>query len=173
MNCIQVLRLSRGALAAALTLCSPAHADVFADWNGTALQQLAAATVEWLPELLDVTVRALEICSAAFLAYGAYLVVVRTLQEVAMRIGKYGPVIVPGPASRQFWTLKRGIAVAVAAVALLSLGAVLGATFAPHPSQQQVSQGETRTPQPALETFYVPAQHINQATRIEEQPDAF
>jgi len=173
MNRIQVLRLSRGALAAALMPCSRARADVFADWNGIALQQLAASTTEWLPQLLDLAVRALEICSAALLAYGAYLVVVRTLQEVVMRIGKYRQGIVPGTASSQFWTLKRGIAAAVAAVALVSLGAVLGATFAPHPSQQQVSQGESRTAQPALETFYVPAQHVNQATRVEEQPDAF
>jgi len=173
MNCNEVLRFSRAALAAALMPCSHARADVFADGSGIALQQMAASTTEWLPELLDLAVRALEICSAALLAYGAYLVVVRTLQEVVMRIGKYRQGIVPGTASSQFWTLKRGIAAAVAAVALVSLGAVLGATFAPHPSQQQVSQGESRTAQPALETFYVPAQHVNQATRVEEQPDAF
>lgn len=173
MNRIQFLRLSRGALATVLMPCSPARADVFADWSGIALQQLAASTVEWLPALLDLTVRVLEICSAALLAYGAYLVIVRTLQEVVMRIGKHRHASAPGAASGQFWTLKRGIAAAVAAVALVSLGAVLGATFASHPSQQQVSQDESRTPQPALEKFYVPAQHVNQATRIEEQPDAF
>ena len=173
MSCIQFLRSGRGALAAVLMPCSPARAEVFADWNGIALQQLAASTIEWLPALLDLTVRVLEICSAALLAYGAYLVILRTLQEVVMRIGKQRRVIVPGAASGQFWTLKRGIAVALAAVALVSLGAVLGATFASHPGQQQVSQDESRTPQPALEKFYVPAQHANQATRIEEQPDAF
>ena len=171
MTCIQDVRLSRGALAAVLMPCSPARADVFADWNGIALQQLAASTMEWLPGLLEVAVRALEVCSAAFLAYGAYLVVLRTLQEVVMRIGKHHPITVPGAASRQFWNLKRGIAVAVAAVALVSLGAVLGATFAHQPAQEQVTQREN--PAPALEKFYVPAQHVNQATRIEEQPDAF
>jgi hypothetical protein len=148
--------------------------DVFADWSFTALPQLAASTAEWLPELLDLAVRALEICSAALLAYGAYLVVVRTLQELVMKIGKYRHGIVPGSAPRQFWTLKRGIAAAVAAVALVSLGAVLGATFAHQPSQEQVTQRENPAPAaPALEKFYVPAQHPNQATRVEEQPDAF
>ena len=81
-----------------------------------------------------------------------------------MRIGKHRQGIVPDTASSQFWTLKRGIAVAIAAVALVSLGAVLGATFAPHPGQQQASQGESRTAQPALETFYVPSQHVNPQT---------
>jgi len=174
MNGVQVLRLSRGALAAALVPCSRARADVFADWNGIALQQMAASTTEWLPELLDLAARALEICSAALLAYGAYLVVVRTLQEVIMRIGKYRQGIVPDTASRQFWTLKRGIAVTAAAVALVSLGAVLGPTFAHQPSHEQVTQRENPAPTaPALEKFYVPAQHPNQATRIEDQPDAF
>src|ERR1051325_5162356 len=58
MNRIQVLRLSRGALAAALMPCSHARAEVFADGSGIALQQMAASTTEWLPELLDLAVRA-------------------------------------------------------------------------------------------------------------------
>jgi hypothetical protein len=29
--------------------------------------------MEWLPEVLDLTVRTLEICSAGVLAYGAYV----------------------------------------------------------------------------------------------------
>ena len=67
-----------------------------------------------------------------------------------------------------------GIALAAAAVALVSLGAVLGATFAHQPSREQVTQSENPAPTaPALEKFYVPAQHANQATRVEEQPDAF
>lgn len=157
MNCCQVLRLSRGALAAALMPCSRVRADVFADWNGVALQQMAASTTEWLPELLDLAVRALEICSAALLVYGAYLAVRCTLQEVVMR---------------RNW--KRGISVSFAALALVSLGAVLGATFAHQPSHEQVTQRENPAPTaPAPEKFYVPAQHANQATRTEEQPDAF
>ena len=172
MNRIQVLRLSRGALAAALMPCSHARAEVFADGSGIALQQMAASTTEWLPELLDLAVRVLEICSAALLAYGAYLVVVRTLQEVVMRIGKHRHGIGQGTAASQFWSLKRGIA--LAAVALVSLGAGLGATFAHQPSREQVTQSENPAPTaPALEKFYVPAQHANQATRVEEQPDAF
>src|ERR1041385_6291321 len=172
MNRIQVLRLSRSALAAALMPCSHARAEVFADGSGIALQQMAASTTEWLPELLDLAVRVLEICSAALLAYGAYLVVVRTLQEVVMRIGKHRHGIGQGTAASQFWSLKRGIALAAAAVALVSLGAVLGATFAHQPSREQVTQSENPAA-PALEKFYVPAQHANQATRVEEQPDAF
>ena len=130
--------------------------------------------MEWLSELLDLAVRALEIGSAALIAYGAYLVVLGTLKEVVMRIGRHRLFIIPGAAPTQLWTWKRGIAVAVGAVALVSLGAVLGATFASHPGPEQVTQRENPAPTaPALEKFYVPAQHVNQATRIEEQPDAF
>jgi hypothetical protein len=129
--------------------------------------------MEWPPELLDLAVRALEICSVTLLAYGAYLAVRHTLQEVVMRIGRHRLVIIPGAAPSQFWTRKRVVAAAGAAAALVSLGAVLGATFAPHANHEQVTQREISAPAPALETFYVPAQHVNQATRIEEQPDAF
>ena len=91
-----------------------------------------------------------------------------------MRIGKHRHGIGQGTAASQFWSLKRGIALAAAAVALVSLGAVLGATFAHQPSREQVTQSENPAPTaPALEKFYVPAQHANQATRVEEQPDAF
>jgi hypothetical protein len=33
--------------------------------------------------------------------------------------------------------------------------------------------GAAPAPTPALETFYVPAQIPNRATKVEEQPDAF
>jgi hypothetical protein len=53
--------------------------------------------------------------------------------------------------------------------ASMSVGAVLGATFAP-----QHEGGEAQlSSAPALETFYVPAQVVNRATKIEDQPDAF
>lgn len=55
--------------------------------------------------------------------------------------------------------------------ASMSVGAVLGATFAP---QHESAEAAQRTsPAPALETFYVPAQVVNQATKVEEQPDSF
>jgi disulfide bond formation protein DsbB len=126
--------------------------------------------MEWPPELLDLAVRALEICSVTLLAYGAYLAVRHTLREVVMRIGRHR--LIPSAPSRR-WTWKRGITAGIAALALVSLGAVLGATFARQPSHEQVTQREIPAPAPALETFYVPSQHVNQATRTEEQPDAF
>src|ERR1044072_8998624 len=142
MNRIQGLRLRRGALAGDRMAGSHARAQGFADGSGIALQQMAASTTEWLPELLDLAARVLEICSAALLAYGAYLVVVRTLQEVVMRIGKHRHGIGQGTAAIHFWSWTRGIALAAAAVALVSLGAVLGATFAHQPSREQVTQRE-------------------------------
>jgi len=59
----------------------------------------------------------------------------------------------------------------------MSVGAVLGATFAPQHEGAEAAQRTTSTPlpvrAPALETFYVPAQIVNQATKVEDQPDAF
>lgn len=61
--------------------------------------------------------------------------------------------------------------------ASMSVGAVVGATFAPQPERadaaQRTSSAPAAAPAPALETFYVPAQIVNRATKIEEQPDAF
>ena len=54
-----------------------------------------------------------------------------------------------------------------------SVGAVLGATFAPRQERAEAAQRISSAPGPALETFYVPARIVNRATRIEEQPDAF
>jgi len=47
-----------------------------------------------------------------------------------------------------------------------SVGAVLGATFAPQPARVEAAQRTSSAPAsaPALETFYVPAQHANPAT---------
>ena len=57
----------------------------------------------------------------------------------------------------------------------MSVGAVLGATFAPQHEGGEAAQPTSAAPvrAPGLETFYVPAQVGNQATRIEEQPDSF
>jgi hypothetical protein len=57
--------------------------------------------------------------------------------------------------------------------ASMSVGAVLGATFAPQHERAEAAQRAGAAPAPALETFYVPAQVVNQATKIEEQPDSF
>ena len=55
--------------------------------------------------------------------------------------------------------------------ASMSVGAVLGATFAPQHEGGEAAQPTSAAP--ALETFYVPAQVVNRATKIEDQPDAF
>ncbi|MFL6567502.1 MAG: hypothetical protein ACJ8G5_21355 [Burkholderiales bacterium] len=57
--------------------------------------------------------------------------------------------------------------------ASMSVGAVLGATFAPQHESAEAAQRTSSAPAPALETFYVPAQVVNQATKVEEQPDSF
>jgi len=57
--------------------------------------------------------------------------------------------------------------------ASMSVGAVLGATFAPQHESAEATQRTSSAPQPPLETFYVPAQIPNRATKIEEQPDSF
>jgi hypothetical protein len=57
--------------------------------------------------------------------------------------------------------------------ASMSVGAVLGATFAPQHESADAAQPTSSAPQQPLETFYVPAQIPNRATKIEEQPDSF
>ncbi|HXJ49962.1 MAG TPA: hypothetical protein VNH16_01120 [Burkholderiales bacterium] len=66
----------------------------------------------------------------------------------------------------------RNIKLAIPA-AILVLGILSVTACSPRPYQSDASLPVVQTPTPALENFYVPAQHINQATRIEEQPDAF
>ena len=57
--------------------------------------------------------------------------------------------------------------------AILILGVLSVTACSPRPYQSDASLPAVQAAAPALENFYVPAQHINQATRIEEQPDAF
>jgi hypothetical protein len=90
-----------------------------------------------------------------------------------MSISKQHLVIIPGSALGQPSGWKRGITMAAAAVAVLSLGAVLGATFSPQPNRAAVAKVEGPVPQLPLESWYFPAQYVNQATKIEEQPEAF
>jgi hypothetical protein len=63
--------------------------------------------------------------------------------------------------------------IAAVAVAILCLGIVSVAAFTPQPRAPEAAPRAVSAPQPALENFYVPAQIVNQATKIEEQPDAF
>jgi hypothetical protein len=54
---------------------------------------------------------------------------------------------------------KTTIAAAIACLSIMSVAA-----FTPHPRQPEAGQRTAATPEPALETFYVPAQHVNAAT---------
>lgn len=53
--------------------------------------------------------------------------------------------------------------IAMAAVTMAILGMVFVATSAPRQPMVQPAQREASAPAPALETWYVPAQHINAA----------
>ncbi|HJY77019.1 MAG TPA: hypothetical protein VKE95_10315 [Burkholderiales bacterium] len=57
--------------------------------------------------------------------------------------------------------------------AILALGVLSITACSPRPQESYAALPVVETSTPALEKFYVPAQHINQATRIEEQPEAF
>jgi hypothetical protein len=89
-----------------------------------------------------------------------------------MSIGKQH-LIIPGSALGQRSAWKRGITMAAAAVAVLSLGAVLGATFSPPPSRAEVTKAEGPVPQLPLESWYFPAQYVNQGKENEAQPWEF
>jgi hypothetical protein len=62
---------------------------------------------------------------------------------------------------------------AAVAVAILCLGIMSVAAFTTQSRTPEAAPRAVSAPAPALETFYVPAQIVNQATKIEEQPDAF
>lgn len=82
-------------------------------------------------------------------------------------------VIIPGSALGRPSAWKRSAAMAAAAVALLSLGLILGGVVSPPPGRAEVAKVEGPVPQLPLESWYFPAQYVNQATEIEEQPQAF
>jgi hypothetical protein len=70
--------------------------------------------------------------------------------------------------------------IAAVTVAILSLGIMSVAAFTTHPGSPDAAAravsataAQLTSSAPALETFYVPAQIVNQATEIEEQPVAF
>jgi hypothetical protein len=70
--------------------------------------------------------------------------------------------------------------IAAVAVTILSLGIMSVAALTTHPGSPDEASRAVSAPAArltssaaALETFYVPAQIVNQATEIEEQPVAF
>ena len=65
----------------------------------------------------------------------------------------------------------RGIAIAAVAMAMLFLGMILVPLFSPQPALAEAA--EASAAHPALETWYVPAQHVNQAIEIEAHIQAF
>ena len=68
------------------------------------------------------------------------------------------------------------LVIAVAAVALLSTGMLLGERMSSHASRPAAAPLLAATPAPALETFYVPARHVNAAAQgaaIEEPVQEF
>jgi hypothetical protein len=88
-------------------------------------------------------------------------------------IRKQHLVIIPGSALGQPSAWRRGIATAAAAAALLSLGVIFGRMVSPQLGRAEVAKVEGPAPQLPLESWYFPAQYVNQATQIEEQPEAF
>jgi hypothetical protein len=58
----------------------------------------------------------------------------------------------------------RNTKMAAVAVAILCLGIVSVAAFTPQPRTPEAAPRAVSSPEPALETFYVPAQHVNAAT---------
>jgi hypothetical protein len=63
--------------------------------------------------------------------------------------------------------------IAAAAVAILLLGTISVAMFSPQPGRAGEPQAEGSVAQLPLESWYFPAQYVNQATAIEEQIHEF
>jgi hypothetical protein len=63
--------------------------------------------------------------------------------------------------------------IAAAAVAILLLGTMSAAMFSPQPGRAGVPQAGGSAAQLPLESWYFPAQYVNQATAIEEQVHEF
>ena len=52
--------------------------------------------------------------------------------------------------------------------AILFLGVISVTACSPRPHQPEVGPSAAATPGPALETFYVPAQHVNAGAALEK-----
>jgi hypothetical protein len=59
------------------------------------------------------------------------------------------------------------------AVAILCLGIVSVAAFAPQPRTPEAAPRAVSAPAPTLETFYVPAQHVNAAAAVEKPVEEY
>jgi hypothetical protein len=87
-----------------------------------------------------------------------------------MSISRENLVILPGGASGQPTAWRRGIAMAAAAAALLSAGVILGEMAAPPTGRAEVAKAEGPVAQLPLESWYFPAQYVNQGKENEQQP---
>jgi hypothetical protein len=90
-----------------------------------------------------------------------------------MTISKQHLVIIPGSALGQPSAWKRGITMAAAAAALLSLGVIFGGMVSPQPGRAEVAKAEGPVAQLPVESWYFPAQYVNQGKENEEQPWAY
>lgn len=59
------------------------------------------------------------------------------------------------------------------AVAILCLGIMSVAAFTPQARTPEAAPRAISGPQPALETFYVPAQHVNAAAAVEKPVEEY
>ena len=82
-------------------------------------------------------------------------------------------VVIAGGALGQASPWKRGIATAAAAAALLSIGVALGEMISPQPGRTEAAKAEGPVPQLPVESWYFPAQYVNQGRDNEEQPWAY
>jgi hypothetical protein len=62
---------------------------------------------------------------------------------------------------------------AAVAVAILCLGIMSVAAFTPRPGSPEAAPRAVSTPEPALATFYVPAQHVNAAAAVEKPVEEY
>ena len=60
-----------------------------------------------------------------------------------------------------------------AVVATLCLGIMSVAAFTPQPRTPEAAPRAVSAPEPALETFYVPAQHVNAAAAVEKPVEEY
>lgn len=87
-----------------------------------------------------------------------------------MSIGRQHLVVIPGGALGQSYRWRHGIVAAAAAAALLSAGVILGEMVSSHPDRAEVVKPQGRVAQLPVETWYFPAQYVNQGKDNEEQP---
>lgn len=87
-----------------------------------------------------------------------------------MSMSRQNLVVIPGGAPEQPSAWRRGIVVAAAAAALLSAGVILGEMVPHPPGRAEVVKAEGPVAQLPLESWYFPAQYVNQGKDNEEQP---